>query len=101
MWDLLLPADERPTAFFRGYDVIDTVNVGFVSDPNDIPLEEQSGLFCFQTKLSTRAGCRGPQSKSFVCNAEACKGNANTGHEYGVTLSTDDKRALIEYLKTF
>ncbi|MEO1248790.1 MAG: cytochrome c [Pseudomonadota bacterium] len=101
LWDLLLPADERPTAFFRGYDVIDTVNVGFVSDPDDIPLEEQSGLFCFQTKLSTRAGCRGPQSKAFVCTAEACKGNANTGHEYGVSLSTNDKRALIEFLKTF
>ena len=28
-------------------------------------------------------------------------GNANTGHVYGTTLSDDDKRAVVEYLKTF
>jgi hypothetical protein len=27
-------------------------------------------------------------------------GNKNIGHEYGVGLSEDDKRALIQYLKT-
>ncbi|MEJ2179878.1 MAG: hypothetical protein P8Y28_05420, partial [Gammaproteobacteria bacterium] len=27
-------------------------------------------------------------------------GNSNQGHEYGVTLSEDEKWALIEYLKT-
>jgi hypothetical protein len=29
------------------------------------------------------------------------RGNANTGHIYGTTLSDDDKRAIVEYLKTF
>ena len=28
-------------------------------------------------------------------------GNANSGHVYGTTLSDDDKRAIVEYLKTF
>ena len=28
-------------------------------------------------------------------------GNSNAGHTYGTTLSADDKRALLEYLKTF
>jgi hypothetical protein len=27
-------------------------------------------------------------------------GNSNQGHTYGVDLSADDKRALVEYLKT-
>jgi len=27
-------------------------------------------------------------------------GNSNQGHEYGTTLSEDQKKALIEYLKT-
>ena len=27
-------------------------------------------------------------------------GNSNAGHEYGTTLSADDKTALIEYMKT-
>jgi hypothetical protein len=28
------------------------------------------------------------------------RGNSNAGHEYGTTISAEDKRALIEYLKT-
>ncbi len=28
------------------------------------------------------------------------KGNANTGHDYGTNLSDEEKRLLIEYLKT-
>jgi hypothetical protein len=27
-------------------------------------------------------------------------GNGNQGHEYGVALSADDKRAMLEYMKT-
>ena len=27
-------------------------------------------------------------------------GNSNAGHEYGTDLSPDDKRALLEFLKT-
>ena len=30
--DLLNPPDQRPTRFYRGYDVIDPVGVGFVAD---------------------------------------------------------------------
>ena len=28
-------------------------------------------------------------------------GNSNGGHNYGTTLPDDDKRAIVEYLKTF
>jgi hypothetical protein len=28
-------------------------------------------------------------------------GNSNAGHVYGTSLAADDKRAIVEYLKTF
>jgi hypothetical protein len=28
------------------------------------------------------------------------RGNGNQGHDYGIDLSSDDKNALLEYLKT-
>ena len=28
-------------------------------------------------------------------------GNGNSGHVYGTTLSDEDKRAIVEYMKTF
>jgi hypothetical protein len=29
---LLTPEDQRPKVFYRGYDVLDPVNIGFISD---------------------------------------------------------------------
>lgn len=78
--DLLKPARERPVSFYRGYDVYDPANVGFVSD---VPREGTRGYFLFDTTLP---------------------GNGNFGHEgpaYGTELSPDEKDALIEHLKTF
>ena len=73
--DLLAPPAERPTRFWRGYDVVDPVRVGFVSS--------------------------GPEAERVgVLYDTAAPGNANAGHTYGTTLSADDKRALLEYLKT-
>lgn len=75
LWHLLHP-DQRPTVFYRGCDVLDTENVGFVwerSQENGLP------YFLFDTRLP---------------------GNANTGHRYGHELSEQEKAALIEYLKT-
>ncbi len=77
MRDLLEPPESRPKAFYRGYDVYDQANLGFVSD-----VAEASG------QVFTRYDTSVP-------------GNANTGHVYGTTLSDDDKRAIVEYLKTF
>jgi hypothetical protein len=77
---LLEPAAKRPATFFRGYDVYDPKDVGFVSD---IGKEGDRAYFAFDTTLP---------------------GNGNFGHEgraYGTELSGDDKQALIEYLKTF
>ncbi len=73
--DLLEVPGDRPTSFYRGYDVYDPTNVGFVSD-----IAEEGGdrHFKFDTTLP---------------------GNSNSGHIYGTDLSPDKKDALIEYLK--
>jgi hypothetical protein len=73
--DLLLPAAERSKGFYRGYDVYDPVNVGFVTSG---PGAERYGW-----KEDTRE-----------------RGNGNQGHNYGTGLSPAEKNALLEYLKT-
>ena len=73
--DMLEPAAKRPREFYRGYDVYDPTNAGFVSQG---PKAERAG-----TKYEVER-----------------KGNGNQGHEFGVALPQQDKDALIEYLKT-
>ncbi|HEV2382787.1 MAG TPA: hypothetical protein VG206_23730 [Terriglobia bacterium] len=75
LWDLLQPADQRPTVFYSGYDVYDPKNVGFITS--------------------------GPDADRVGFRYEVClPGNSNAGHSYGSDLKTDDKWDLIEYLKT-
>jgi len=75
--DLLEPAEKRPKAFYRGYDVFDQARVGFVSN-----VAEKDGrrFFRFDTSLA---------------------GNSELGHIYGTTLTALEKDALVEYMKTF
>lgn len=75
---LLEPPDQRPKQFYRGYDVYDPVDMGFVSTLDTDPTSGQR-LFRYDTSLP---------------------GNSSAGHDYGTTLSAEEKRALIEYLKT-
>jgi hypothetical protein len=72
---LVEPVEGRPRRFYRGYDVLDPVRVGFVSDGP----EAQANGEPFDTTLP---------------------GNSNAGHTYGTMLPADDKRALVEFLKT-
>jgi hypothetical protein len=74
--DLLEPPARRPPAFYRGYDVIDAANLGYVST-----LAEEKGhkFFPFDTRQ---------------------RGNGNGGHLYGTALPAAEKEALVEYLKT-
>ena len=73
--DLLRPVPERPTLFWRGYDVYDPIRVGFITDGHEA---QQAGTVYDTSK----------------------PGNSNAGHEYGTTLPADSKRALLEYMKT-
>ena len=73
--DVLEPPEKRPTLFYRGYDVYDQEKVGFVTAG---PEAEKRG-FKYETNLP---------------------GNANIGHSYGTGLQPEEKRALVEYLKS-
>lgn len=73
--DLLEQPENRPKLFYRGYDVVDPVKVGFVTD---WPEKETTG-FRYDT---------------------AVQGNSNQGHLWGTQLPPDDKRAMLEYMKT-
>ena len=77
---LLEPAERRPKTFYRGYDVYDQENLGFVAD-----VAEEKGRKYFRYDTAE-------------------PGNSNNGHEgkrYGTELPDAAKNALIEYLKTF
>jgi mono/diheme cytochrome c family protein len=75
--DLLEPPERRPKVFYRGYDVFDQRNVGFISS-----VAHEGGL-------------------QFSKYDTAQPGNGNGGHLYGTTLPDADKAALVEYLKVF
>jgi mono/diheme cytochrome c family protein len=74
---LLDPPEQRPPVFYRGYDVYDQAGVGFVSD---VPAARGRSFSRYDTRVP---------------------GNANGGHVYGTTLAAEDKRAVVEYMKTF
>jgi RoxA-like, cytochrome c-like len=74
--DMLKPPEQRPVTFYAGDDVYDQVHVGFVSD---VPANGDRKFIEFDTRE---------------------KGNSNAGHVYGAMLSDQDRRALLEYLKT-
>jgi hypothetical protein len=79
--DLLESSPKRPPTFYRGNNIYDPTNVGFLStEPKDTG---GKNLFLYDTKIP---------------------GNGNQGHEgrrYGTELPREQKDALIEYLKTF
>ena len=76
--DLLAPARQRPAHFYRGCDVLDSKDLGFVSQDRDGVVVQRCG-----TPFDTTR-----------------KGNGNQGHEYGTELSDDEKTSLIEFMKT-
>jgi hypothetical protein len=75
--DMLESVENRPKTFYRGYDVYDSQNVGFVSN------------------VPSKGG------RQFSAYDTALPGNGNGGHLYGTDLPAAEKSALIEYLKTF
>ena len=71
--DLLASPSERPQKFYRGYDLIDPVGGGFVSQAGTVG--ERFGK-PYDTTLP---------------------GNGNSGHLYGTGLSDADKQRLLAY----
>ncbi|MTI06974.1 cytochrome c [Roseibium denhamense] len=76
MYHLLLPVSERPKKFTYFSKEYDPVNMGFRSDQ---PLDAAPLLATYDT---------------------AVRGQGNQGHEYGTSMTDDQRYALIEYLKT-
>lgn len=81
--DLLTSASARPKTFYRGGTRYDRAKLGFVSDR---PIEDGIPLFRYDTRTT---------------GTEFIAGNANTGHEYGTTLTASERRAMIGFLATF
>jgi hypothetical protein len=72
---LLEKEENRPAVFWRGYDVYDYNNAGFVWSG----MEAEAAGFRFDTSE---------------------KGNGREGHAYGTDLGAREKSELLEYLKT-
>ncbi|NEQ52257.1 MAG: c-type cytochrome [Leptolyngbya sp. SIO3F4] len=74
--DLLEKPEDRTSVFYRGYDVYNPEIVGFIA--------------------------QGPEAKrqGFKYDTQVVA-NSNQGHLYGTELSPEEKKELIEYLKTF
>ena len=75
---LLQAPEQRPKAFVRGMDVLDSSG-GFVA-PGCAPAEPPAKGYCFDTTLP---------------------GNGSGGHAYGVDLPEAEKADLLAYLLTF
>nr|MDJ0872620.1 cytochrome c [Gammaproteobacteria bacterium] len=78
--DLLRPPAERPKTFWRGYDLVDAENGGFVAA--DDPAK---GIFV--SRYSWLVDTSVP-------------GNGNGGHAWGTDLEDIKKEDLLSYLKT-
>jgi hypothetical protein len=76
--DLLKPVKERPQKFLVGAREYDPGRLGYFYEKERIPADQQTYLREFDTNLP---------------------GNGNGGHEFGTTLSEDERRALLVYLK--
>lgn len=74
LYDLLLPAAQRPAKFFVGSRKYDPVHLGYVNEK-----DPQRGFELDTTK----------------------SGNSNSGHEYGTRLSEEEKMQLLEFMKSF
>jgi mono/diheme cytochrome c family protein len=74
--ELLKTPTQRASMFYRGNNLLNPQEIGFVSD-----LAQEKGLH-------------------FALFDTRHPGNSNAGHEYGTALSDQDKKAILEYLKT-
>jgi hypothetical protein len=90
---LLDAPEQRPKHFYRGFDVLDPVGLGFVSQR------------CCEGAVAP--SCVDPAVAQCIPENETAwpydvneRGNGNGGHDYGTALSPQEKNALVEYMKT-
>jgi hypothetical protein len=76
LWELLKPPKQRMSSFMVGSRVFDPKNVGFATDKSPL------------------------KNANFVTDPNNTNGNGNGGHEYGTSLTEDERWAIVEYLKT-
>jgi mono/diheme cytochrome c family protein len=95
---LLEPESCRPRSFYRGYDVLDAKNMGFIAlrcDANGEPILDVPA-HCDVQALAT--GCVPDREGWHFDTREA--GNSASGHAWGTELAAHEKDALVEYLKS-
>ncbi|MEO0722214.1 MAG: di-heme-cytochrome C peroxidase [Pseudomonadota bacterium] len=81
LYDLLLPASDRPDRFWVGHSDFDPENVGYT---------RELGVARRAMEFNVRDE-----------DGNVIPGNSNEGHEYGADqFSERDRRALVEYMKT-
>jgi mono/diheme cytochrome c family protein len=91
----------RPIHFYRGYDLYDPVDGGFVSTKEQADRVDTRGFVAAKEKadlIDPRAWDELTRVGTYY--DVQWRSNFNIGHEYGVKLPQADKDALIEYLKT-
>ncbi len=76
LWELMKPPGQRVTTFKVGSRTYDPRNVGYATDQSPFP------------------------ESTFVADPANANGNSNSGHDFGTTLTEDERWAIIEYLKT-
>jgi mono/diheme cytochrome c family protein len=76
LWELLTPPGQRKSSFMVGSRLFDPKNVGYATDQSPF------------------------KNGNFVTDPANANGNGNGGHTAGTNLGEDDRRAIIEYLKT-
>ncbi len=102
MAQLLTPPDQRTKAFWRGTTTYNADAMGFVWKTEDLIEDDWTQAFCHLTDGTELAYCAAkPPKNNGMCDQGVCPGNGNQGHDYGTDLSALQKKALIEYLKTF
>jgi hypothetical protein len=74
LYDLLLPASQRPVKFAVGTRKYDVAHLGYMNE------KDEQRYYEFDTTQP---------------------GNSNSGHEYGTQLSEDQKMQVLEFMKSF
>jgi mono/diheme cytochrome c family protein len=93
---LLEPPERRPATFYRGYDVLDSEHLGFITTRCGVDADGAGAGVVTDTGLQW--GCM-PAHEGWPYDTSE-RGNGNGGHLYGTDLPPEAKTALVEYLKT-